>query len=188
MTFTFFWFVAHVFSNTAFHVIVIGLLLHRRRKDFKSGGAQYSGSNYFGAKHRKNFLVPPTFQLCPPSFCLALPGYSSHVGSLIAQNGMKNSGKSHIFICAPVPTINQKWGARAPLCPMVSAPMYCYPPCYLHAQPCISQLPIPFVVFVPTKLLYLDQPATGCRLYCILPPEIFWYHAQTLYWYLHSNQ
>ena len=26
------------------------------------------GSNYFGAKRLKKFLVPPTFQLCPPSF------------------------------------------------------------------------------------------------------------------------
>ena len=26
------------------------------------------GSNYFGAKRRKKSLVPPTFQLCPPSF------------------------------------------------------------------------------------------------------------------------
>jgi len=26
------------------------------------------GSKYFGAKRRKIFLVPPTFQLCPPSF------------------------------------------------------------------------------------------------------------------------
>ena len=26
------------------------------------------GSNYFGAKRRKKILVPPTFQLCPPSF------------------------------------------------------------------------------------------------------------------------
>ena len=26
------------------------------------------GSNYFGAKRLKKILVPPTFQLCPPSF------------------------------------------------------------------------------------------------------------------------
>ena len=45
------------------------------------------------------------------------------------------SNVSYLLSVPPVPTTNQKWGARAPLCPMVSAAMVCLVPYLVKADP-----------------------------------------------------